>query len=48
MAIKKRHILIAALGAAVALMLSMFFSKKYWITIDSTFDDDDAPQVIDA
>ena len=48
MGIKKRHILISALGAAVALMLSMFFSKKYWITIDSTHDDDDDPRVIDA
>ncbi len=48
MTIKKRHVFIAALGAAVALLLSMFFSKRYWITIDNRVDDDDDPQVIDA
>jgi hypothetical protein len=48
MTIKKRHIFIAALGAAVALLVSMFFSKKYWITIDNRVDDDDDPRVIDA
>ena len=48
MTIKKQHIFIALLGAGVALLLSMFFSKKYWITIDNKVDDDDNPRVIDA
>ena len=44
MTIKKQHIFIALLGAGVALLLSMFFSKKYWIKIEN----DDDPRVIDA
>ena len=48
MSIEKKHVFIALLGASVALLLSMFFSKKYWITIDNRVDDDDDPRVIDA
>ena len=46
MTIKKRHVFIALLGAAVALLLSMFFSKKYWIKFDAAADDDN-PHIID-
>jgi hypothetical protein len=47
MSIEKKHVFIALLGASVALLLSMFFSKKYWIKFDTVANDDN-PNVIDA
>lgn len=43
MRIEKKHFIVAALGATVALLLSFIFSKRLFVSIPP----DDAPDIID-
>ena len=43
MKIEKKHFIVAALGAAVALLLSFIFSKKLFVSVQPEHD----PDIID-